>query len=224
MSVDAPGTEPQDQPIVLPEGAPAGEWEERFVAVERDGGIVDDFVATLYRGAEGNAFLVHGSVAASLAEVGRFVLHPDNPREGDVPGIAASLDYHGQYKGIVVNRGTHSRRYEPWTVGAGNHTLRAAVSLGWTHVGVEVVDVSDDELDRILLVDNRTSDLAYTRPEAVLRILERMEDPAGTGYDDEWVRASMTAMEPPEPREYGEDAADGVKKTTCPECGHEFPV
>ena len=207
---------------------PTGEYEERLATVEHETpegiAVTDDVIARLYRGTAENTFLVHETVAESMTEIPRLVFHPDNPRDGDVLTIRESLDDHGQYRGIVVNRGTYSKRYEPWTVGAGNHTLEAATLNGWTHIGVTVVDVSDDELDRILLVDNRSNDLANTRPEMVLKIMERMGGAKGTGYDDEWVKATMTAMEPPEPREYDEDAADGVKKATCPECGHEFPV
>ena len=207
---------------------PTGEYEERLETVEHETSegitVTDDVVARLYRGTKGNVFLVHETVAESMTEVSRLVIHPDNPRDGDVPTIRESLRDHGQYRGIVVNRGTYSKRYAPWTVGAGNHTLQSAAEEGWTHIGITVVDVSDDELDRILLVDNRSNDLAYTRPEFVLKVIQRMGGARGTGYDDEWVKATMTAMEPPEPREYDEDAANGVKMATCPECSHEFPV
>ncbi len=201
---------------------PAGEWEERTEVVENgDGAALVD--ARLYRGTEPNRFLVHESVAEHMMEISVPVLHPDNPRSGDVPLIGESLEDHGQYKPIVVNRGTYSKRYAPWTIGAGNHTLQGAKLKGWTHIGVSVVDVSDDELDRILLVDNRSSDLAYYRTEVLSKVLARIGN-RRTGYSDEAANAVHAAMTAPEPREYEEDAADGVKMLRCPNCEHEFPA
>jgi hypothetical protein len=126
---------------------PQGVWEERTVVLE-DGEQTELVEARLYRGTGDYRFLVHESVAHHMMEIFVPVLHPDNPRSGDVPMIGASLEDHGQYKPIVINRGTYSVRYEPWTIGAGNHTLQGAQIKGWTHIGVSVVDVSDDELDR----------------------------------------------------------------------------
>ena len=208
---------------------PAGDYEERTVTVESgEGEGTEEVVARLYRGTGDNVFLVHETVAESMTEISRLVPHPDNPRDGDVPTIRESLRDHGQYRGIVVNRGTYSKRYGPWTVGAGNHTLESAISEGWTHIGVTVVDVSDDELDRILLVDNRANDLAYTRPEFVLKIIERIGDARGTGYDDEWVKQAHAAMQDDGPA--GMDPGEGRYKeqygviVICEDEGHQEHV
>lgn len=53
--------------------------------------------------------------------------HHKNPRRGDVQAIADSLRVNGQFRPIVVNRGTHTGR--PMEVLAGNHTLMAARDL-----------------------------------------------------------------------------------------------
>lgn len=106
--------------------------------------------------------------------------HPQNVRQGDVSSIIASLEAHGQYKPIVVQRSTNR-------ILAGNHTWRAARELGWKSLDVVAVDVSDDEALRILLVDNRTNDLASYDEQGLLSLLSDLAESesglAGTGYE-----------------------------------------
>lgn len=104
-----------------------------------------------------------------------------NPRTGDVGAIAESLRVNGQYKAIVVNRGTHTGR--PNEILAGNHTWAAAKELGWEQIAATFVDVSDEDAARIVVVDNRTSDLAGYDSELLADILEELPDLGGTGYD-----------------------------------------
>src|SRR5215210_3441174 len=80
-----------------------------------------------------------------------------NPRRGDVEAIKASLQAHGQYRPIVVNRPTMQ-------VLAGNHTLEAARELGWVTIAATFVDVDDEQAKRIVLVDNRTKTWPPTTP------------------------------------------------------------
>ncbi len=96
----------------------------------------------------------------------RLRLHPDNPRRGDVAAIQESLRLHGQFKPIVVNRATRE-------VLVGNHTLIAARELGFSEIAVVFVEVDDEQAKRILVVDNRTSDLAGYDPEALAELLHR---------------------------------------------------
>src|SRR6187402_3465513 len=81
-----------------------------------------------------------------------------NPRQGDVGAITESLRLNSQFRPIVVNKGTQTGR--PNEVLAGNHTLMAACALKWTHVAVTWMDVDDVQADRIVVADNRLSDLA----------------------------------------------------------------
>ncbi|MFD5760229.1 ParB/RepB/Spo0J family partition protein [Streptomyces sp. NPDC127044] len=104
-----------------------------------------------------------------------------NPRTGDVDAIADSLRVNGQYKAIVVNRGTHTGR--PNEILAGNHTWAAAKELGWEQIAATWVDVSEEDAARIVVVDNRTSDLAGYDSELLADILEDLPDLDGTGYD-----------------------------------------
>jgi DNA modification methylase len=101
--------------------------------------------------------------------------HGRNPRRGDVKEIVRSLRHHGQYRPIVVN----SRTSE---VLAGNHTLEAARALGWEDIAATFVDVDEDQAARIVLIDNRSNDLAGYDDAALTELLASLPDLEGTGY------------------------------------------
>lgn len=82
-----------------------------------------------------------------------FTTHPKNVRQGDVGAITQSLEAHGQYRPIVVQRSTGH-------ILAGNHTYLAAKSLGWEQIAATFVDCDEEQAIKILLVDNRANDLA----------------------------------------------------------------
>lgn len=110
-----------------------------------------------------------------------------NPRRGNVPAIAESLATNGQFRPIVVNKGTHTGR--PNEVLAGNHTLMAARLLEEQGRGLEggldcyLVDVTDQEAERIVLADNRTADLGSYDNADLVELLQSLDgDLTGTGY------------------------------------------
>nr|WP_243848626.1 DNA methyltransferase [Lysinibacter cavernae] len=103
-----------------------------------------------------------------------------NPRKGDVSAIAESLRARGQYKPLVVNRGSVTGLRNE--ILAGNHTFRAAVSLGWESIEVVLVDVSADEAAQIVLTDNRIADLGGYDDAQLLDLLEAVSSLDGTGY------------------------------------------
>ena len=109
-----------------------------------------------------------------------LVLHPHNARQGDVGAIVQSLEAHGQYRPIVVQKST-------MRVLAGNHTLQAAAALGWKEVEATIIDVDDDQALRILLVDNRANDLATYDNTVLTDLLESLVRSdfglSGSGYD-----------------------------------------
>lgn len=108
-----------------------------------------------------------------------------NPRTGDLTAIQESLTTNGQYRPIVVNKGTHTSR--PNEILAGNHTFTAAQQLGWDTIAATWIDVDDEAAARIVLVDNRTNDLAGYDTVLLAEILAELPDYAGTGYDQESV-------------------------------------
>lgn len=102
-------------------------------------------------------------------------LHPDNPRQGDVGVIHESIEANGFYGALIVQKST-------MRILAGNHRVQAAKAAGMTEVPAIVVDVDDETAQRILLVDNRSNDLASYDESALAGLLLSMDDLAGTGY------------------------------------------
>lgn len=120
-----------------------------------------------------------------------LALYHRNPRVGNVAVIADSLRAHGQYKPVVVNRGTHTGR--PNEVLAGNHTLKAFRDLleaepgdeRWGEITGYVIDVDDDRAARIVLVDNRSAEVgAGYDDETLASLLGSLDDFDGTGYGE----------------------------------------
>lgn len=118
-----------------------------------------------------------------------------NPRRGNVPAIAGSLRTFGQYRPIVVNAGTHTGRH--LEVLAGNHTLYAARELGWDSIDCVTVDVDEETAARIVLVDNRTADLAENDDRLLAALLADLPDLEGTGYTDDDLEALLASMAVP---------------------------
>lgn len=113
--------------------------------------------------------------STSLEPLGVVYGHPDNPRQGDIGAITESLKQFGQYRPIVANRRTSH-------ILAGNHTHQAAQALGWTHIAITWVDIDETEETKLLLADNRTSDLATYNQEELTRILTQTPNLNGTGF------------------------------------------
>ncbi len=106
--------------------------------------------------------------------------HPRNVRQGDVGAISESLRLHGQYRPITYQKSTGR-------ILAGNHTWKAAKALGWTEINASAIECDDEQALRILLIDNRTSDLADYDTAELAAILQELEATSGkldgTGYD-----------------------------------------
>jgi ParB-like chromosome segregation protein Spo0J len=99
----------------------------------------------------------------TIVSISSLTLDPTNARkhsEGNIRAIASSLRRFGQRKPIVVQGSK---------VLAGNGTLEAAKSIGWTEISiVKVPDEWDDQTAKAYaLADNRSAELAEW-DEAVL--------------------------------------------------------
>jgi ParB-like chromosome segregation protein Spo0J len=118
----------------------------------------------------------------------KLIVHPENPRTGDIGVIVQSIEKNGWYGTIVAQRSTNY-------VLAGNHRLLAAHALNLPTVPVYWVDVDDTTARRIMLADNRASDIA-TYDDAALADLLRLvqEDDGtlyGTGFDEDDLAALL---------------------------------
>lgn len=161
--------------------------------------------------------------------------HPENPRVGNVPAIVESIRQNGWFGALI---GQKSTRY----ILAGNHRLKAARELDIKTVPVIWLDIDDQAARKIVLTDNRTSDLATYDDEALASLLkelvtdaENVEALDGTGWT-EWdmkrLLESVAADAPGDWQDYDESIdeevpdveEDGLKAVVCPECGHRIEL
>lgn len=118
--------------------------------------------------------------------------HPSNPRKGNVKAVMESIRTNGFFGTIVVQESTGY-------ILAGNHRVMAARELGLDEVPVVWVDVDDEAAMRILLADNRTSDLATYDNRELAGLLEHLASTddglVGTGYSDEDFRRLLNELD-----------------------------
>lgn len=129
--------------------------------------------------------------------VDRLTPHPDNVRKHNTKHIVReSLETHGQYKPLVVQRSTGF-------VLAGNGTLEVMKEIGWEEAEVRWVDVDDEQALQILIVDNKSSDDSGYDEAALADLLARMSDGnptilEGTGYNELEVANLLRRVDRPE--------------------------
>lgn len=116
------------------------------------------------------------------ADPAALVLHGANPRRGDIRAVVESFRANGFWGSVVVDERNEQ-------VLAGNHRVMAARELGWDEIPVTYVRPdSDEHALRILLADNRTSDLGTYDGGALAELLDHLASTdaglTGTGYDE----------------------------------------
>jgi len=113
--------------------------------------------------------------------------HPENPRQGHDETVGESIAQNGFYGAILVQRSTNR-------IIAGNTRYRQALAAGASFAPGFVCDVDDDQARRILLVDNRSSDMATMNDSSLTALLASIADSErgfyGTGFDE----ASYSAL------------------------------
>ena len=113
--------------------------------------------------------------------VGKLHPHPENPNRGDVNAITESLEQHGQYRSVVVNK--------DGTILAGHHVWQAAKGLKLKTLRVDMVDADETSARKILLADNRIAELGPGPDmEALLEVLLKIDTLDGTGFDEDYVQ------------------------------------
>lgn len=120
----------------------------------------------------------------------------------NIEAIAASLAKFGQRKPIIVQK-------DGMVVRAGNGTLEAAKSLGWSHVAAVVLDDDNTTATAFAIADNRTAELAEWDLEGLSSVLHELQDAdvdiVGLGWSEDEVDNLLKAdWEPPEA-----DGSDG---------------
>ena len=143
-------------------------------------------------------------------EIGSISPDPANLRthaDRSIDAIAASLSRFGQQKPIVLDGGNVCR--------AGNGTLAAAKSLGWSHVDAVRTNLTGSELTAYAIADNRTADLSEFDEPELARMLESLSiegiDLAAMGYQDKELARLLKQTEDASP--------DGGGSTDAPPAG-----
>lgn len=151
--------------------------------------------------------------------------HPKNPNQGDVGAIVESIHENGFYGVIVAQRSTGM-------ILAGEHRWRAAREAGLFRVPVMWLDCDDEDALRVLLADNRTSELGVRDPAALHELLRSLIDTPsgldGTGYDADFLDElthdlerdmadALSGLTDPAPDEAAGDAPDEDEADDIPE-------
>ena len=101
-------------------------------------------------------------------------------------------------------------------------TLAAAESLGWAEIDALFLDIDEVLARRIVLVDNRASDVASYSADDLAALLMSVDDLRGTGYSADDL-ARLSGDLPEGFRELDPDApAPEPTLITCPNCQHQF--
>jgi hypothetical protein len=164
-----------------------------------------------------------------VVPISKLRLYPGNPRQGNLAVIKKSLAKHSQYKTIVVQADDPEHPENGGTVLGGNHTLMAAKELGWDTLRVDVWDVTDEQARAIVLIDNRSGDLAEYDDRLLAELLAQVEDLDGTGYDpyDVDQLATKLAEQADDDVTYTDASGDDITppdatEHACPSCGHAW--
>ncbi len=116
---------------------------------------------------------------------------PDNPRTSDIEAIKISIEKHGQYRPLTVNKNTNE-------ILTGNHTWLAMKELGIKECTAMFVDVDEVTAKKIVLVDNRANELATYDKEIMVDLLTEFMELGkllGTGYSADEVDDIVSAVD-----------------------------
>ncbi len=149
--------------------------------------------------------MIRNEIAHLAVPIGDVRPYDRNPRRGVVKAIRESIRAHGQYRPIVARRGTGE-------VLAGNHTYRAMLAEDAAEIAVTWLDCTDDVAKRIVIVDNRTPDLATNDSRLLAELLGELDGLAGTGYTQEQLDDLLEALSPANGVEPGVGERDGLEQ------------
>lgn len=148
----------------------------------------------------------------TLTPIAQLKFFPGNARRGDIDTICESLEQFGQYRPVVVNRGTKAPEYAN-SILCGNHTCMAAQRLGWDEIDVHWVDLDAATCRKVVLVDNKANDNSSYDVEALTELLQSVDNLAGTGFTDEEYNAILEALdnnEDEEEPEHNPQTVEGI--------------
>ena len=127
------------------------------------------------------------SLPNEMISVRSLKTYHKNPRRGNIEKVAESLKGNGQFKPILVNRGSKTGRENE--ILAGNHTFLAARKLGWPEIWVSWVDLDENAAKKIVVADNGSTDDASYDDQILMDLLSEIKaeegDLIGTTYTDD---------------------------------------
>ncbi len=145
---------------------------------------------------------------------------PENARSHsaiNLEAIKASLKEFGQRKPIVIN--------PDGVVVAGNGTLQAAISLGWSEIETVAVpnDWTPEQVKAFAIADNRTAELAEWNQEVLQQHLADLNE---AGFMVEKIGFEAPKLIEPNfaPDSTDQPRLDQRAATLCPNCGFEWRV
>lgn len=124
----------------------------------------------------------------------QLTFDPANARKHskkNLDAIKGSLKKFGQQKPIVIDKNN--------VVVAGNGTLEAAKSLGWSEINAVRTELQGPEAIAFALADNRTAELAEWDVEPLTKTLQSLKDIdfdlGAIGFDDDFMEAHTPQVE-----------------------------
>jgi hypothetical protein len=154
--------------------------------------------------------MIHETLRALAVPIDEVHPHPSNVRQGDIGLIAQSLKQNGQFRPIIVQQS--SRR-----IIAGNHTWKAAKSLGWAEIAVQFLQIDDDRALRIMLADNKANDAATYDDAELLELLRTLvaSDAGleGTLFDGDDLDSLIALLEDTDEHDADDDASPQLGET-----------
>jgi len=117
--------------------------------------------------------------------------HPRNPRKGDTEVITDSIEENGFYGALVVQEGTGN-------ILVGSHRWQSARMAGIEELPALLLDVDEERARKIMLADNRTSDMAKWDEAGLVDLLREMvPNPrglAGSGFTEAALMKLVTEL------------------------------
>ncbi len=158
----------------------------------------------------------------NIDELKPFEKNPKTHSKEQIDKIVRSIKEFGWANPILALK-------ENRMVIAGHARLKAARQMNLSEVPVIFLDMPYEKAIAYVVADNRLAEIAEWDNTLLLPLLDEIKlagvDVELTGFTvaDICMFKAQNVIPETEP-EYGENTADDVKKITCPECGHEFPI
>ncbi len=164
---------------------------------------------------------------------------PRNYRRGHIEKIARSIQRFGFNQDIrirerIIYAGNHAFLALRMLQEQGEaipHRIVADPAGGWLVPCIDIGHLNQSEAEAYAIADNRLNELGENDDEALAAVLsdiaredEDLFDATGFEIDDLHEMIGYEEPELDDSPEITAEIASKVKRATCPECGHEFPL